>query len=64
MQRHKYLLMKFVQEADKLHFTLNDLSFTDIKTLRDALKAFAKGGSTQAAKLVAEIEAGLDQAQV
>lgn len=47
-----------------MHFAFSDLSFAEVKTLRDALKAYAKGGSTQAAKLVAEIETGLEQAQV
>lgn len=56
--------MKFIQEADKLHFAFSELSFAEVKTLRDALKAYAKGGSTQAAKLAAEIEAGLEKAQV
>lgn len=56
--------MKFVQQDDKVHFTFADLTFAEVKTLRDSLKAHAKGGSTQAAKLAAEIEAGLEQAQV
>lgn len=56
--------MKFVQEADKLHFTFGELSFAEVKTLRDALKSHAKGGSTQAAKMAAEIEAGLEKIQV
>lgn len=58
------LRMKFLQEADKVHFTLSELSFADVKTLRDALKGHAKGGSTQAVKLAAEIEAGLEKIQV
>ncbi|AFM12627.1 hypothetical protein [Turneriella parva] len=56
--------MKLVQNADKQTFTANELSFAEVKTLRDALKAFAKGGSTQAAKLAAEIETALDNMQV
>jgi hypothetical protein len=56
--------MKLVQNDDKLTFTAQELSFAEVKTLRDALKAFAKGGSTQAAKLAAEIETGLDSMQV
>lgn len=56
--------MKFVQEADKVHFTFGELSFAEVKTLRDALKGHAKGGSAPAAKLASEIEAALEKIQV
>jgi hypothetical protein len=56
--------MKLAQNEDKQTFTAQELSFAEVKTLRDALKAFAKGGSTQAAKLATEIETALDNMQV
>ncbi len=56
--------MKLVQNDDKQTFTAQELSFGEVKTLRDALKAFAKGGSAQAAKLATEIESALDNMQV
>ncbi|MBL8035588.1 MAG: hypothetical protein JNJ69_17935 [Leptospiraceae bacterium] len=56
--------MKLVQNADKQTFTASELSFGEVKTIRDALKAFAKGGSTQAAKMAAEIESALANMQV
>jgi hypothetical protein len=56
--------MKLVQNDDKQTFTAQELSFGEVKTLRDALKAFAKNGSTQAAKLATEIEAALENMQV
>ena len=56
--------MKLVQNADKHTFTASELSFGEVKTIRDALKAFAKGGSTQAAKMAAEIESALANMQV
>lgn len=56
--------MKLTQQENKTLFTINDATFAEIKLVRDALKAFAKGGSTQAAKLAGEIEAGLDSMQV
>ena len=56
--------MKFIQEADKVHFAMSELSFAEVKTLRDALKGHAKGGSAPAAKLAAEIEAALEKIQV
>lgn len=56
--------MKLVQNADKQTFTATELSFGEVKAIRDALKAFAKGGSAQAAKLAGEIEAALDNMQV
>jgi hypothetical protein len=56
--------MKLVQNEDKQTFTATGLSFADVKTIRDALKAFAKGGSTQAIKLASEIESALDNMQV
>lgn len=54
--------MKLIQE--KQQFTATEMSFGEVKTIRDALKAFAKGGSTQAAKMAAEIEAALANMQV
>ncbi|GAB4427107.1 MAG: hypothetical protein OHK0011_08860 [Turneriella sp.] len=56
--------MKLVQNEDKQTFTATELSFGEVKAIRDALKAFAKGGSTQAAKLASEIETALDNMQV
>lgn len=56
--------MKLTQNDDKQTFTASELSFGEVKALRDALKAFAKSGSSQAAKLATEIETALDNMQV
>lgn len=51
--------MKLEQQEDKQHFTLSDLGFSEIKTIRDALKQYGKQGSAQAVKIAAEIEKAL-----
>jgi|JI10StandDraft_1071094.scaffolds.fasta_scaffold1127834_1 hypothetical protein len=56
--------MKLTQQEDKVHFTISGASFGEIKMIRDALKAHAKGGAAAAAKMAAEIEAALDSMQV
>lgn len=56
--------MQLTQQEDKVHFTISDASFGEIKMIRDALKTHAKTGAAAAAKLAAEIEAGLDSMQV
>ncbi len=56
--------MKLSQGQDKQSFSATEMNFGELKTIRDALKAFAKGGSAQAAKLAAEIETALDSMQV
>lgn len=56
--------MNFVQQEDKQFFTLSEMTFTEVKTIRDALKLHAKNGSAQAGKIVSEIEAMLDKMDV
>ena len=56
--------MKLSQGQDKQSFSATEMNFSELKTIRDALKAHAKGGSAQAAKIAAEIEAALNNMQV
>lgn len=51
--------MQFTQQSDKQFFSLTDLTFSDVKTVRDALKLHAKNGSAQAIKIAKEIEDSL-----
>lgn len=48
--------MEFTQQKSNQTFDLTDLSFLNVKTIRDSLKKFAVSGSSQAAKLAKEIE--------
>jgi hypothetical protein len=52
--------MKLTQQDDKVHFTIADATFGEIKLIRDALKTHAKSGAAAAGKLAGEIEAALD----
>ena len=48
--------MKFTQQEDKQFFSITELTFLDIKTIRDGLKHFASDGSAHSAKMAKEIE--------
>lgn len=56
--------MKLAQQPDKQNFSASEISFAELKTIRDACKAHAKGGSAAAAKIAAEIEKFLETAVI
>lgn len=56
--------MEFIQQEDKQFFTLSEMTFSEVKTIRDSLKSHAKNGSAQAGKIASEIEAMLDKMDI
>jgi len=57
--------MKFIQQPEaKQFFNLIELTFAEVKTIRDSLKNHAKGGSAPAAKMVGEIELELEKMDI
>ena len=53
--------MKFIQQPeDKQFFSFTELTFAEVKTIRDSLKLNVKNGSAQAGKIVTEIEGALE----
>lgn len=57
-------VMKLAQQPDKQNFSATDISFSELKTIRDACKAHAKSGSAAAGKIAAEIETLLESAVI
>ena len=56
----RYILpscMKITPSEDKKTFSIEELTFADLKTIRDSCQSAAKGGLTQAATLAKDIEA-------
>ncbi|WCL50457.1 hypothetical protein [Leptospira sp. GIMC2001] len=56
--------MKIEIQQEAKTFSITEMNFTDIKTIRDACKLFAKNGSAQATKILEEIEKVLENAVI
>jgi hypothetical protein len=56
--------MKIEQQEDKQYFAATEINFSELKTIRDGLKLYAKNGSTLAGKLSQEIETTIENMQV
>lgn len=56
--------MKIVKMKDGKNFGLANLSFTDLKTIKDACELFAGQGSAQAKKVFEEIEKEMENVMV
>jgi hypothetical protein len=56
--------MKIVKMKDGKNFGLANLSFTDLKTIKDACELFASQGSAHAKKLLASIEKEMENVTV
>ncbi|MCZ8157997.1 MAG: hypothetical protein O9264_17885 [Leptospira sp.] len=51
-------------QADTKTFSITEMNFSDIKTIRDACKLYAKNGSASAGKLLEQIEKALENAVI
>ncbi len=51
-------------QADTKTFSITEMNFSDVKTIRDACKLYAKNGSASASKLLEQIEKALENAVI
>lgn len=56
--------MKLLKQKADNRFAVANLTFADLKTIRDACKAFAAQGSQAAAKVAKELEAEMDNVEI
>lgn len=54
--------MKIEVQTQSKTFSMTEMNFSDLKTIRDACKLFSKNGSTAAAKILEDIEKILENA--
>ncbi len=56
--------MKIVQLKDSKKFALAGISFTELKTIKDACDLYARQGSRPAEKLAREIEQQMEEVSI
>ena len=56
--------MKLVKQNADNRYAVANLTFTDLKTIKDACKAFAAQGSKAAAKVAEELESEMDNVEI